>query len=278
MSDETAIQTTNQSVGMSISPKDLQDMVNNEQQIRAIYNKYIADNFVEGVDYGRIAFKDGKESKSTLFQPGAEKFCNLMHITPTFRRDDDTYEMAGKPIGLFCYVCNLTNNNTGQIVGEGRGAASTQEKKYQQQVAPTGIDFNTAIKISQKRALVDAVKRTGALSDQFTQDVEDLPDTTLIAPKAIPTAPTKTIPVIPTAQPAKVAEPIKTPIDDEKNAPICPNCGVKLEKRYSKKNEQYFWGCPNWPKCNKTAPYKEEVPVKEEVVDNDADLAALFAT
>ena len=33
--------------------------------------------------------------------------------------------------------------------------------------------MNTAVKIAQKRAMVDAVKRVGALSDVFTQDVED---------------------------------------------------------------------------------------------------------
>lgn len=29
----------------------------------------------------------------------------------------------------------------------------------------------------------------------------------------------------------------------------CPKCNAKMVKRYSPKNSQHFWGCPNFPRC-----------------------------
>lgn len=61
------------------------------------------------------------------------------------------------------YVCQL-RTRSGEIVGEGRGARSLKQD---------GGDINKALKMSEKSALIDAVLRTGALSDAFTQDLEE---------------------------------------------------------------------------------------------------------
>jgi hypothetical protein len=50
-------------------------------------------------------------------------------------------------------------------VGEGRGARSLKKD---------GGDVNKAIKMAEKSSMVSAVLRTGALSDVFTQDLEDM--------------------------------------------------------------------------------------------------------
>ena len=34
---------------------------------------------------------------------------------------------------------------------------------------------------------------------------------------------------------------------------ICPNCNVQMVRRKSKFGENYWWGCPNYPKCTVTA-------------------------
>jgi len=60
-------------------------------------------------------------------------------------------------------------SKSGVEVGEGRGASSVAEK--------SNWSVNNALKIAQKRAQTDAVLRTGGLSDFFTQDLEDMPDT-----------------------------------------------------------------------------------------------------
>lgn len=153
-----------------VDPKQLQDFIIHEKEIRKILTDYIDSELKENIDYGKIKMtsKSGKEyeSKPSLFKPGSEKFCAIMHLRPTFEKDDDTWEMSGRQNGLFCYVCKLVNEK-GEVVGEGRGAADVNEKQ----------NVNVAIKIAQKRAQVDAVIRTGQLSDFFTQDLEDLPST-----------------------------------------------------------------------------------------------------
>ncbi len=147
-----------------VNPKDLKAYIAHEKEVRGILTEYISSELKKGVDFGTIKFGSG-ESKPSLFKPGSEKFCAIMHLRPTFEKDADTWDMSGKEEGLFCYVCKLVNEK-GVVVGEGRGAANLKEKK--------GWIANNAIKISQKRAQVDAVLRTGQLSDFFTQDIEDM--------------------------------------------------------------------------------------------------------
>lgn len=158
----------------------LQQMVDLEVEKRKILTKYISAHMKRGTDYGSIHINKNCPnkynpsarraishfSKDCLFKPGSEKFSSLMKLTPKFRKDVETWEMTGNKLGLICYVCELTDSK-GQIVGEGRGSADISEKLW---------SMNNAIKIAQKRAQIDAVLRTGGLSDFFTQDLEDISD------------------------------------------------------------------------------------------------------
>ena len=98
--------------------------------------------------------------------------------------DIGTWEMLGKPIDVVFYVCTLMTRN-GEVVGEGRGARSLKKD---------GGDANKAIKMSEKSALIDAVLRTGALSEVYTQDIEDLQD------EPAKSAPAKPNPLHPAAE------------------------------------------------------------------------------
>lgn len=149
-----------------VTPKQLQSQMKRDGEIRAIITEYISKNMVQGKDYGTIKVK-GVESKPSLFKPGSEKFCSLFKLRATFRRDDETIEMLGNTSGILGYICELVDSR-GRVVGEGRGTAKTD---------PNGSDFdiNKQVKIAQKRAQIDAVLRTGGLSDFFTQDLEDMP-------------------------------------------------------------------------------------------------------
>lgn len=167
-----------------LTTRDLQIRIQEETEQRRLVTDFIRDHMKAGTDYGTIKFtkRDGTEveSKPSLFKPGSEKFCSLFHFRPTFVRDDDTWEMSGKVPGLFCYRCDLVSLN-GNLVGEGRGSASITEKQ--------GWTANNAIKIAEKRAQIDAVLRTGGLSDFFTQDLEDMPKEALSGGEQRPAVP-----------------------------------------------------------------------------------------
>lgn len=153
------------------SPKQLEAQMERDKQIREIINRYIKENMVAGKDYGSITVtsKSGKEytSKPSLFKPGGEKFCGLFKIRPTFKKDVETVEMLGSTPGIIAYVCELVDSR-GRVIGEGRGTAKAD-------INGADFDINKQVKIAQKRAQIDAVLRTGGLSDFFTQDMEDAP-------------------------------------------------------------------------------------------------------
>lgn len=130
----------------------------NTDRIKVVH-EYISENFKEGIDYGPT---DKRSDKKTLMKPGAEKVTKLFNTSPRWRRDTDTWEMLGKPAGTVCYICEIIDNATGHIIGEGRGAEKVGNKSR---------DANKAIKIAEKCALVDAALFTFNLSDIFTQDL-----------------------------------------------------------------------------------------------------------
>lgn len=227
-----------------LNPESLKGLIKNEKAMRKLMTEYIASELVEEVDYGKIHVvgKDkcpqyysgcdnpGHYSKDTLFKAGSEKFISLFHLKPVFEQDFPTWEMLGKPAGTFCFICRLVDRN-GEVVAEGRGACSVGEKYGQ---------VNNAIKIAEKRSQLDAVLRQGALSDFFTQDLEDMEQ-----PESKPSRSKKTAtttnphaidgeivnPVKPAAPPAPPSSPKAEHYECEIGAEII----TKAEYDYSKK-------------------------------------------
>ncbi|MGI8588967.1 MAG: hypothetical protein ACR2M0_14975 [Chloroflexia bacterium] len=150
--------------GLNVAPETLRRMVTEEEERRELIREFISRNLKSGTDYGTISL-GRRESKPSLFKPGAEKICLLFQLRPSFEADRSTLEMAGSPPGLFAYICRLVDRQD-RVVGEGRGAAELTER--------AGWTVNTAIKICEKRAQVDAVLRVAGLSEIFTQDLEDM--------------------------------------------------------------------------------------------------------
>lgn len=163
-------------VPTEVGAKDLATVMQAEAEKRTLVTKYISVHMKDGTDYGTIRF-GSKESKPSLFKPGSEKFLSLFRLTARFEKDADTWEMAGSEAGVFAYKCLLYASN-GTIVGEGRGVSNLSEK--------AGWTINNAVKIAEKRAQIDAVLRTGALSDFFTQDLEDMVQAEPMKPYAVP--------------------------------------------------------------------------------------------
>jgi hypothetical protein len=161
--EETALAVTQES-GLAVlgTPEDLQAQLATFSEKRRVVIDYIAESFVEGMDFGK-AYEGS--AKKTLLKPGAEKICRLFNTSPVWSKDEDTWEMLGRPNGVVCYICRIVDNVSGQTLGEGRGAGTVGDKKR---------DANKTIKIAEKCALVDAALYTFCLSEMFTQDLDDL--------------------------------------------------------------------------------------------------------
>lgn len=133
-----------------------------------------------GVDYG---FVPGSK-KETLFKAGAERLQKAFGCHTDFevveKEIDHEKEIrwvkrykSGTSIGLYRYVVKATIYAPGGLaVGSGLGSCSSLESKYVEN--PRDVE-NTIVKMAMKRAKVAATLDAFALSDRFTQDVEDLP-------------------------------------------------------------------------------------------------------
>ena len=130
---------------------------------RAVVQRFLEQELKANIDYYTLRI-GGKDSKPSLSKAGAEKVLGWLKIQASFMPDTGTWEMLGRPQDLVCYVCTL-RTRSGEIVGEGRGARSLKKDNG---------DVNKAMKMAEKSAMVSAVLRTGALSDVFTQDLEDM--------------------------------------------------------------------------------------------------------
>lgn len=155
------VEVDNGYTGSDISAADLKRKLKNVTEKTNVIEGFIKENFTEGVDYA-IAFAGA--DKKTLTKAGSEKICLLFNVEAKFRKDEETLSMIGETKGVICFLCELIDRKTGRVVSEGRGACTTAEK---------GNKINTAIKIAQKRAKVDAVLNMAGLSDRFTQDKGD---------------------------------------------------------------------------------------------------------
>jgi len=152
-----------------VTGDDLTLMLQAGSERRRKFVVWIGKELKEGIDFGKItgqsaAGKEFKSSKPSLWQPGAQKILDYTGCRVEFHRDLETWEMAGSPNGLFCYRCIVLARTNGEVLGEGRGAASIGEKKWPP---------HTAIKMAEKRAQVDAALRTFGLAESFTQDIDE---------------------------------------------------------------------------------------------------------
>ena len=179
----------------ALTAAELRDGVNLIQEVmKAVMQK--------GQHYG---VTPGCGDKPTLLKPGAEK------LAMTFRlaADPQVQELSADGEIGYRTTVRLIHIPTGNFVGAGIGEASTAEDKYAWRSAVNAEEFaetpenrrrekwrkgrqgeadyklkqvrtnpadlaNTILKMSKKRALVDAVLTATAASDIFTQDIEEM--------------------------------------------------------------------------------------------------------
>ncbi len=176
-----------------------------EQQFKADieainqFQKVVRANMIEGQDYGVIP----GTTKPTLLKPGAEKIAKLLGLADEYEILD-RQEDWGKPFFRYLIKCRLIAVRTGTVISEGLGECNSMEARYRwrwlwpreipddqkgglvtRPVKGGGVQYrlpnedifsqvNTLVKMSKKRALVDAALSAGRLSQVFTQDIEDM--------------------------------------------------------------------------------------------------------
>ena len=129
--------------------------------------EFVREQMVEGEDYGVIP---GVANKPTLFKPGAEKLNAIFGLAPLAEL---TNRVEDWDAGFLSYEVKVTliNKRTGRVEAEGVGLCNSRERKYKNQDAANVA--NTILKMSKKRALIDATLSATRASGMFSQDIDD---------------------------------------------------------------------------------------------------------
>lgn len=168
------------------------------------FQRLVRENLIEGKDYGTIP----GTQKPTLYKAGAEKIVILGKLRSTF---DILSEIKDYEKEFFDFEIRWNLWAGDNLLVQGVGLCNSKEDKYRyrwitEKKIPANIDkekllfriktgkygtykeyrmvnedictlANTILKMAKKRALVDAALLVGSLSDLFTQDIEDFPET-----------------------------------------------------------------------------------------------------
>lgn len=154
------------------------------------FKEFLKNDLKDGVDFGKIPSVE----KPCLFKAGGEKIQLYLGLTPQYKllhrefvpnqvRKDKVWNDVTKKYqevetvrNYYCWEwsCELWHGSI--KVAEGVGMGNTEEDKYVSQYkgakTPDSL-ANTVMKISKKRAFMDAIIGVSGVSDIFTQDLED---------------------------------------------------------------------------------------------------------
>lgn len=180
-----------------IDGMDMQQVTTTMTNI-AKFQAIIQKQLKSGHDYDIIP----GTQKPTLLKPGAEKTLMLLGLTSEY---DVLEKVEDYDKGVFAYTVKCTLSRNGHKVTEGLGSCNSKEDKYRYrwvkaEEIPHGMDIeslksrttkygnvqyridndeiysqvNTLLKMAKKRAQIDATLTVAALSEVFTQDLEDM--------------------------------------------------------------------------------------------------------
>ncbi|MDQ4121706.1 MAG: hypothetical protein M3209_09700 [Acidobacteriota bacterium] len=184
------------------TPESLLTAINREKQLRTIIIGYCREAMREGHHYYNLPGQDSR--KPALSKEGALNLCSLFKVTPHPDQPAETFHEDGH------YTvrsrCHLLGRN-GAILAVGDGLCSTRESKYAYRwlwssEVPEHVKkedlkkrewekngrknikycvpnedlpdlYNTVLKMSLKRAIVDATLKLPLVSELFTQDLDE---------------------------------------------------------------------------------------------------------
>lgn len=155
---------------------------------RNCFREWLLSHFIEGVHYGVPPGCEPKQTnpkqwqaKPSLYKAGALLIVDLLKLKAKFTADKEAWEQMGSKAGTFVMRCELLHPTTDRVIGEGRGVFAIGEKK---------MIANSAIKMCEKRALVDAVLNgIPVCADLFSQDMEEVGPNPSPQPAADPMQP-----------------------------------------------------------------------------------------
>lgn len=159
------IQNTN---ALSIIDNVNLQQVSGTMQKIAQFQAVVQQTLKQNHDFGIVP---GTGNKPTLLKPGAEKILMLLGLSSEYEIIEQVQDYDK---GFFAYTvrCVLTKN--GLVITEGLGHCNSREKKYLSEKQDIYMLGNTCLKMAKKRAQVDATLTVAALSEIFTQDLEDI--------------------------------------------------------------------------------------------------------
>lgn len=186
------------------TPEQLQEAIEREHKMRSLVIAYYKQAMKAGHHYYNLP---GQENhKPALGKEGALNLFSLFKVTPSPEEPKETYEENGH-YSVRSRVL-IISNRSGAVVATGDGLCTTRESKYAYRWAwptevPAHVDkeklerkewegkdnrrfvkyklpnedladlYNTVLKMSAKRALVDAALKLPLVSELFTQDLEE---------------------------------------------------------------------------------------------------------
>lgn len=141
--------------------------INEAKQRTRMLQRFVKDMMIPNVDYGIIP----KCNKPSLLKAGAEKLCEVFGFS---KQVEILNRIEDWDKGLFHYEVKviLINKRTEMVEAEGIGCCNSMERKFKTQDSYSIV--NTILKMSKKRALVDAVLSATRSSGIFTQDIEEI--------------------------------------------------------------------------------------------------------
>lgn len=162
------------------------------------FQTVVQSTLKQGHDYDTIP----GTQKPTLLKPGAEKILMLMGLTSEYEIVEKVEDYEKE---VFAYTIRCILSKGDYKIAEGLGSCNSKEDKYRwrwvkEEDIPLGEDkdmlksrttnwgatqyriendevcsqANTILKMAKKRAQVDATLTVAALSEIFTQDIEDM--------------------------------------------------------------------------------------------------------
>ena len=186
------------------TPDALQEAINRETKLRSMIVNYCKKMMIKGHHFFNLP---GQETaRPSLSKQGALNLCSLFKVIPSPDEPKETLEANGH------YTVrsrvHLVSLRTGAVVATGDGLCTTRESKYAYRWAwesevPSHLDretlerkegekknggtwvkfklpnedladlYNVVLKMSAKRAMVDATLKLPLVSELFTQDLEE---------------------------------------------------------------------------------------------------------
>lgn len=137
------------------------------QKLQAMI-EFVKANLKEGNDYMSI-----NGGKPTLLKSGAEKTNILMGYFVEYEKSNEIM----RPEWYFIEIKAILRNKQGQKIAECLASCNSEEPNQIRTREKSGMtiygQFNTILKMAEKRAYVGATLNANALSQFYTQDMED---------------------------------------------------------------------------------------------------------